>query len=99
MIEFIQNNPRVKVVGLSGSPFTKGLANTYTSVVSAITVNELVERGLLIQPRIFIAKQIDMAGAKKIGGEWSDKEATERGDDDGCVAAVGRAAQSGGARR
>lgn len=79
VIEFIQNNPRVKVVGLSGSPFTKGLANTYTSVVSAITVNELVERGLLIQPRIFIAKQIDMAGAKKIGGEWSDKEATERG--------------------
>jgi superfamily II DNA or RNA helicase len=66
-------------VGLSGSPFTKGLANTYTSVVSAITVNELVDKGLLIQPRIFIAKQVDMTGAKLIGGEWSDKEATERG--------------------
>lgn len=79
VMEFIHNNPRVKVVGLSGSPFTKGLANTYTSVVSAITVNELVERGLLIQPRIFIAKQIDMTGAKKVAGEWSDKEATERG--------------------
>lgn len=79
VIEFIKNNPKVKVVGLSGSPFTKGLANTYTSVVSAITVNELVERGLLIQPRIFIAKQVDMTGAKLIGGEWSDKEATERG--------------------
>lgn len=79
VIEFIHNNPRVKVVGLSGSPFTKGLANTYTSVVSAITVNELVERGLLIQPRIFIAKQVDMTGAKKVAGEWSDKEATERG--------------------
>lgn len=79
VIEFIKNNPNVKVVGLSGSPFTKGLANTYTSVVSAITVNELVERGLLIQPRIFIAKQIDMTGAKKVAGEWSDKEATERG--------------------
>ena len=79
VIEFIKNNPTVKVVGLSGSPFTKGLANTYTTVVSAITVNQLVEQNLLIQPRIFIAKQIDMADAKKIGGEWSDKEATERG--------------------
>jgi len=79
VVEFIKNNPTVKVVGLSGSPFTKGLANTFTSVVSAITVNQLVAQGLLIQPRIFIAKQIDMAGAKKIGGEWSDKEATERG--------------------
>jgi DNA repair protein RadD len=77
--EFIKNNPHVKVVGLSGSPFTKGLAKTYSNVVSAITVNELVSKGLLIQPRVFIAKQIDMTGAKKVAGEWSDKEATERG--------------------
>ena len=79
VIEFVRNNPHVKVVGLSGSPFTKGLANTYTNVVSACTVNELIEQGLLISPRVFIAKQIDMSGAKKVAGEWSDKEATERG--------------------
>ncbi len=79
VIEFVKNNPLVKVVGLSGSPFTKGLAKTYTNVVSACTVNDLVRDNLLIQPRIFIAKQIDMTGAKKVAGEWSDKEATERG--------------------
>lgn len=79
VVSFIRNNPTIKVVGLSGSPFTKGLANTYTNVVSACTVNNLVDDGYLIQPRIFIAKQIDMTGAKKIGGEWSDKEATARG--------------------
>lgn len=79
IVEFIRNNPHIKVVGLSGSPFTKGLAKTYTNVVSACTVNDLVNDGYLIQPRIFISKQIDMTGAKKIGGEWSDKEATERG--------------------
>ena len=79
VIEFVRNNPEVKVVGLSGSPFTKGLANTYTNVVSACTVNQLINDGLLISPRIFISKQIDMDGAKKVAGEWSDKEATERG--------------------
>lgn len=79
VVEFVRNNPSVKVVGLSGSPFTKGLANTYTNVVSACTVNELINDGYLISPRIFISKQIDMVGAKKIAGEWSDKEATERG--------------------
>jgi len=79
VIEFVRNNPNVKVVGLSGSPFTKGLANTYTNVVSACTVNQLIDQGFLISPRIFISKQIDMDGAKKVAGEWSDKEATERG--------------------
>lgn len=79
VIDFVRNNPEIKVVGLSGSPFTKGLANTYTNVVSACTVNQLINDGLLISPRVFIAKQIDMTGAKKIAGEWSEKEATERG--------------------
>ena len=79
VIDFVRNNPSVKVVGLSGSPFTKGLGQTYSNVVSAVTINELVAEGLLINPRIFIAKQIDMTGAKKVAGEWSDKEATERG--------------------
>lgn len=79
VIDFVRNNPEIKVVGLSGSPFTKGLASTYTNVVSACTVNQLINDGLLISPRVFIAKQIDMTDAKKIAGEWSDKEATERG--------------------
>lgn len=79
VIEFVKNNPNVKVVGLSGSPFTKGLAKTYTNVVSACTVNALINDGLLISPRVFIAKQIDMTGAKKIAGEWSDKDSSERG--------------------
>jgi DNA repair protein RadD len=79
VIDFIKHNPKVKVVGLSGSPFTKGLGSTYSNVVSAVTVNQLVEQGYLISPRIFISKQIDMTGAKKVAGEWSDKEATARG--------------------
>lgn len=78
-IEFIKNNPGVKVVGLTATPFTKGLGKTYTAVVSAISTRELVERGMLAPLRVFIAKEIDMAGAKKLAGEWSSKEAEERG--------------------
>ena len=78
-IEFIKNNPQVKVVGLSASPFTKGLAGTYSNVVSPITTKELVDQGSLVPLRVFIAKEIDMDGAKKVAGEWSQAEATKRG--------------------
>ena len=78
-IEFIKNNPNVKVVGLSASPFTKGLAGTYSNVVSPITTRQLVEQGSLVPLRVFIAKEVDMTGAKKVAGEWSQAEATERG--------------------
>lgn len=78
-IEFVRNNPGVKVVGLSATPFTKGLGKTYTNVVSAITTRELVERGRLAPLRVFIAKEIDMSGVKKVAGEWSSKDAETRG--------------------
>ncbi len=77
--EFIQNNPQVKVIGLSASPFTKGLGSIYTNVVNATTTRELVNSGQLAPLRVFISKEIDMGGAKKVAGEWSQKEATERG--------------------
>lgn len=78
-IEFIKNNPHIKVVGLSASPFTKGLGDVYTNVVSPITTKQLVEGGSLVPLRVFIAKEIDMTGAKKVAGEWSEAEASRRG--------------------
>ncbi len=78
-IEFIKNNPGIKVVGLTATPFTKGLGKTYSAVVSAITTGELVSMGMLAPLRVYIAKEIDMTGAKKVAGEWSSAEAEERG--------------------
>jgi superfamily II DNA or RNA helicase len=77
--DFIKNHPDIKVVGLSGSPFTKGLGQTYSKVATAITIDQLATTGWLISPRVFIAKEIDMTGAKKIAGEWSATESTKRG--------------------
>lgn len=76
---FIKNYPHVKVIGLSASPFTKGLGSIYNSVINAITTRELVDSGMLAPLRVFLAKEIDMAGAKKVAGEWSQKDATDRG--------------------
>lgn len=77
--EFIKNNPRVRVVGLTATPFTKGLGKIYSNMVPCTTTEHLVQSGFLVPLRVFQAKQIDMTGAKKIAGEWSDKDAIERG--------------------
>jgi superfamily II DNA or RNA helicase len=77
--DFIKNNPHVKVVGLSATPLTKGLGEIYTNIVNPVTTKELVDDKLLVPLRVFVAKEIDMTGAKKIAGEWSEAEATKRG--------------------
>jgi len=78
-IEFIKANPNVKVIGLTATPFTKGLGAVYQNVVSPITTKQLVNNGSLVPLKVFIAKEIDMEGAKKVAGEWSQAESTERG--------------------
>ena len=78
-MEFIKNNPDVRVIGLTATPFTKGLGKVYDNVVSTVTTKELVEQKILVPLRVFIAKEIDMTGAKKVAGEWSQQEASTRG--------------------
>lgn len=78
-IEFIKNNPHISVIGLTATPFTKGLASVYENVVTGATNGWLVDNNWLTPLKVFIAKEIDMTGAKKVAGEWSQDVATERG--------------------
>jgi DNA repair protein RadD len=76
--EFIKNNPNVKVIGLTATPFTKGLGDLYSNVVCGATTEDLVNNKWLAPLKVYIAKEIDMTGAKKVAGEWSQDVATER---------------------
>ena len=78
-VQFIKNNPNVRVIGLSATPFTKGLGNIYQNVISTVTTKSLVDKSVLVPLRVYIAKEIDMDGAKKVAGEWSQSETTTRG--------------------
>jgi len=75
----IKNNPKIRVVGLTATPFTKGLGEVYTNVVCGSTTEQLVISKWLSPLKVYIAKEIDMSGAKKIAGEWSPDVVTERG--------------------
>ena len=77
--DLIKSNPDMKVIGLTATPFTKGLGGIYTNVVNGATTDWLVQNKYLTPLKVFIAKEIDMTGAKKVAGEWSPDAVTERG--------------------
>lgn len=80
-IEYIEANPNMKVIGLTATPFTKGLGEIYDTVVTGATTGSLVEKKWLTPLKVYIAKEIDMTGAKKVAGEWSADE-VQSGDAD-----------------
>lgn len=65
-------------IGLSATPFTKGLGDIYQGVVNVRTTDQLLKDGWLTPLRIFCAHPIDMTDAPTVGGEWSTDVASER---------------------
>ncbi len=71
--------PRETVtIGLSATPFTKGLGQYYDAVVCVTTTQKLIEQGYLSPFRMFAPSEPNMDGAKVVAGEWSDDEAAKR---------------------
>jgi superfamily II DNA or RNA helicase len=77
--DFIKDNPSIRVIGLTATPFTKGLGDIYSNVVTGATTEDLVNKKWLAPLKVFIAKEIDMTGVKKLAGEWKADDVAKRG--------------------
>lgn len=66
-------------IGLTATPFTKGLGKWFGAVVNVITTRKLIEQGWLAPYRVFSCVEPDMSGVTvKSTGEWDDKESSKK---------------------
>ena len=65
-------------IGLTATPFSKGLGKIYDAVVGVTTTNKLIADKFLVPFRVFAASEPDMTGAKVVAGEWTEAEAADR---------------------
>lgn len=81
VLDLIERAGKAKVVGLTATPFTAGMADHWDGLVNGETVNNLIANGYLTPLKIKACVSPDMAGAKKnkITGEYEDEEAASRG--------------------
>lgn len=77
--KLIGSMDRLKVIGLTATPFTKGLASLYQHVVNVSTTDELTAHGFLVPVKIYAAIAPDMAGARIVAGEWAEQDIEQRG--------------------
>lgn len=67
------------VVGLTATPFTKGLGKWFDAVVNVTTTRKLIDDGWLSPYRVFSCAEPDMSGVTvRSTGEWDDKEASSK---------------------
>ncbi len=65
-------------IGLTATPFTKGLGKLYDAVVNVTTTNKLIADGFLAPYRIFACAEPNMDGVKVVAGEWEQQETQKR---------------------
>lgn len=66
-------------VGLTATPFTRGLGKWFDAVVNVTTTRKLIEQGWLAPYRVFSCVEPNMADVKvRSTGEWDEKESSKK---------------------
>jgi DNA repair protein RadD len=68
----------VIALGLTATPFTKGLGKLYDAVVNVTTTDALIADGILVPFRIYSAVEPDMSGVRVVAGEFDQEETSSR---------------------
>lgn len=77
---YIAQNPQAVVVGLTATPFTKGMGEHWDGVVNVLPTRRLIEQGHLVEPKIYVARSPeDSELGLNSYGEFSDESATSAG--------------------
>lgn len=65
-------------IGLTATPFTKGLGKYFDAVINVTTTRKLINDGWLVPYRAFSCAEPDMTGVKvKSTGEWEEEGASK----------------------
>jgi superfamily II DNA or RNA helicase len=65
---------KVAIVGLTATPFTRGLGRHFQAIVNVATTDRLIASGMLVRPIVYAAVEIDTSGvAVKSTGEWDER--------------------------
>jgi DNA repair protein RadD len=78
----------VPFVGLTATPWTRGLGRYYDTLIIASTTAELIEAGYLSKFRVFAPASPDLSGVRTVAGDYHEGELANVMNKSGLVADV-----------
>ena len=67
----------VPFIGLSATPWTKGLGKHFDDLIISATTADLIERGYLSPFRVFAASHPDLTGVKIVAGDYHEGQLSD----------------------
>lgn len=95
MIKFMDQHPEAIFIGLSATPWTKGLADHFETLIVGATMKDLMAQGYLSKYRAFAPNIPNLKGVKIIAGDYQESQLSERlREDKGLTADIVKTWQS-----
>lgn len=70
--------PRTLFIGLSATPWAKGLGKQFDDLIRPTTMSELIAAGFLSPFRVFAPSRPDLTGVKIVAGDYHEGQLEER---------------------
>jgi len=85
---------RVPFIGLSATPWTKGLGKYYDDLIVVATTGQMIDQGYLSDFRVFAPSHPDLSAVKVVAGDYHEGQLSEAMSDGGLVGDVVQTWQS-----
>jgi len=68
------SNTKIPFIGLSATPWAKGLGQHYQTLIKPVTMRELIAMGYLSKFRMFATGHPDLSGVKTTAGDFNESQ-------------------------
>ena len=88
VVRWMREAPTTRFVGLSATPWRKGMAEEFDDLLVPVTMQELIDAGFLAPFRVFAPSQPDLSGVRTERGDYVTAQLAEVMGDGKLVADV-----------
>ncbi len=88
LFRWMNDDPDRVFLGLSATPWTRGLGQHWESLIVGVTTQNLIDQGYLSDFRVFAPSSPDLKGVRSTAGDYNQKDLGERVSDKALVASI-----------
>lgn len=86
--KWMKRDPDKPFIGLSATPWARGMADYWQGLVSPVTMQQLIDEGYLSPFRVFAPSHPDLSGVRTVAGDYHEGQLAEVMGDSRLVADV-----------
>src|SRR5690606_20776370 len=75
--DWIAREPGKTFIGLSATPWSRGMADDWQELISPVSMSELIQQGFLSPFRVFAPSHPDLSGVRTVAGDYHEGQLSD----------------------